>query len=135
MRSNGAPLLLVLLLTGCPETVTGTGATTTGTGTTTATTTGATTSTTSTTSTAGSSPTCSAGQLRRVPGCNDVMGELCVVNPPEAGAPTCPPGTVHDGHFDQDCPQGGIACVDGCPPAPPFCVDVPAACGGAPTCA
>jgi hypothetical protein len=64
-----------------------------------------------------------------------VAGEECYAGTPDAGLWSCPPGTERGPQFDLDCLQPGYACVGGCPAPPPFCVDLPAACGGVPTCA
>ena len=79
--------------------------------------------------------TCAAGQLCVVPGCTPVPGEECVHDVSDGGAQVCPPGTQREPGFDADCAQGDFACVSACPPPMPFCVDLPAACGGVPTCA
>lgn len=83
-------------------------------------------------------PGCSAGQLCVVPQCREVLGEECYFAAADAGE-ICPPGTKRAPQFDADCfvsPNGtSYACVTGCPPAAPFCLDVPSACAGMPTCA
>lgn len=81
---------------------------------------------------------CAAGQLCVVPACRDVLGEECYFAAADAGE-VCPPGTKRGPQFDSDCPTfpGGssYACVSGCPPPPPFCVDLPSGCADMPTCA
>ena len=70
-----------------------------------------------------------------VPGCKEVLGEECYPGTPDMGNWSCPPGEVRGAQFDLDCVQPGYACVSGCPPKAPFCLDVPSACNGVPTCA
>lgn len=77
---------------------------------------------------------CTADQLCVHPACRDVLGEECNFGIPDGG-PVCEPGTVRGPQFDLDCVQPGYACVSGCPPKPPFCVDLPAGCGGVASCA
>ncbi|MEP7124938.1 MAG: hypothetical protein ABJE95_28675 [Byssovorax sp.] len=76
---------------------------------------------------------CTANQLCVHPACMIVMGEICIYNPD--GGKTCPPGTVPTPQFNNDCIPDSFACGSGCPPKPPFCVDLPPACGGVATCA
>lgn len=76
---------------------------------------------------------CTANQLCVRPACIDVQGEECIFQEPDAGQ-ICPPGTARGEQFDLDCVQPGYACVSGCPAAAPFCVDLPASCGGVASC-
>ncbi len=78
---------------------------------------------------------CAAGQLCVVPSCREVLGEECYQGTPDQGLWSCPPGTVRGAQFDGDCVQPGFACVTGCPPKAPFCLDLPPGCGGVATCA
>lgn len=78
---------------------------------------------------------CAAGQLCVVPACREVLGEECYSGTPDEGEWSCPPGTDRGAQFDSDCVQPGFACVTGCPPDPPSCLDLPAGCGGVATCA
>jgi hypothetical protein len=144
--------LLAVLLAACSSSVQEVGSTTSSSSTTSTSTSSTSTSSTSTSSSTGSTsstsgtgtttttspapcgePGCGAGQLCVVPVCQSVLGEICVFGALDAGA-SCPPGTKHTGQFDTDCGQPGFACVDGCPAAAPFCLDVPAGCGGALAC-
>ena len=77
---------------------------------------------------------CTADQLCVQPACREVLGEECNFGIPDGG-PVCEPGTVRGPQFDLDCVQPGYACVSGCPPKPPFCVDLPPGCGGVASCA
>ena len=118
-RSRGV-CLLTLLLSACSPSVAESGST------------GSTTSTGITLSCGDMS--CAQGQLCVTPACRHVLGEECYLASPDGGA-VCPPGTLRGEQFDLDCPQpGGYACVDGCPPPPPFCVDLPSGCDGVATC-
>jgi hypothetical protein len=121
-------------------TATGAGGATTGT-----TATSGSTSTSATTATSGSTGTgmvlgacggvdCTADQLCVHPACRTVMGEECYLDAPDGGQ-ICPPGTVRGPQFDNDCVPASFACVSGCPPKPPFCVDLPAGCNGVASCA
>jgi hypothetical protein len=121
-------------------TATGTGGVTTGT-----TATSGSTSAGSTTATSGSTGTgvivgacggveCTSNQLCVRPACRTVMGEECYQDAPDGGE-ICPPGTKRSPQFDGVCVDPGFACVSGCPPEPPFCLDLPAGCNGVATCA
>jgi hypothetical protein len=76
----------------------------------------------------GTSGSCGPGQICVHPNC--VAGAILCVSLPDGG--TCPVGWVHTG-FCPQIPAGG--CTPGpCTPPAPYCVDVPAACNGTPTC-
>jgi hypothetical protein len=114
-------------------------------GATTSTSTTASTAAGSTTATSGSTGTgvivgacggvdCTADQLCVHPACMTVMGEACFQDAPDGGE-VCPPGTKRAPQFDGVCVDPGFACVSGCPPMPPFCLDLPAGCNGVASCA
>jgi len=110
-----------------------TAASTTGSGGASATSAGSTTGTGTTIGACGA-VSCAANQLCVHPACTNVAGEECIIpEMPDAGE-VCPPGTVREPQFDSDCSQSGYACVSGCPPQPPFCLDLPASCGGVASC-
>lgn len=103
------------------------------------------TSTSATTATSGSTGTgmvvgacggvdCTADQLCVHPACKTIMGEACYKDAPDGGE-ICPPGLKRSPQFDSVCVDPGFACVSGCPPLPPFCLDLPAGCNGVATCA
>ena len=81
---------------------------------------------------------CTVDQLCVVPTCTEVAGEICIAGPVGSNL-VCPAGTKHAPQFDGGCDQGDpniavMACVGGCPPEPPFCVDLPSDCSATVTC-
>jgi hypothetical protein len=76
------------------------------------------------------SSTCRANQVCVHPSCGGGTAPMCFVAPNDAGQ--CPQGSTYQPHC---APTFGPGCLPApCVPAPPFCADIPASCGGHPSC-
>ena len=74
--------------------------------------------------------TCRADQVCVHPSCGGGTPPMCYSTPDDAGQ--CPQGSTYQPHCP---PSFAPGCLPPpCSPSPPFCADIPAACGGHPSC-